>query len=301
MDIRQLKHFVALIETGTEHSAAEDQHISQPGLSSSIKRLENELGTPLFEREGRGMSPNARGNDFYPHAKRILGNLRLARAELSDTESRLIIGVGDIRASNFIAAITKEMQEHFSQIQIEFYESHYQALCSSMEKGDIDAAIVGIPLDFSSSKLLVKTLTRTQFAVFGSADHPLTKIERAIEITDLLDYPWMQNTKAPDNTPFLPQIEGVGPISRDKAKFICVDSLHMGKELLVNSHCLCHCPELAMVVELSRGRVKKLDLPIRIYNVTIAALRQKDMYSSTLDHLFSVVDKYFENTAMHLD
>ena len=43
MDVRQLKHFVALVETGTAHAAADDQHISQPGLSGSIKRLENQL------------------------------------------------------------------------------------------------------------------------------------------------------------------------------------------------------------------------------------------------------------------
>ena len=301
MDIRQLKHFVALVETGTEHAAAEDQHISQPGLSSSIKRLENELGAPLFLREGRGMSPNARGHDFYPHAKRILGNLRLAKAELADTQSRLVVGVGDIRASNFIAAMTKEMQEHFPHIQIEFYESHYQTLFSSLEKGDIDAAIVGIPVDACPSTLLAKTLTRTQFAVFGSADHPLTKLERPIEIQDLLAYPWMQNTNAPDRTPLLPQIKGDRRIPKEKASFICIDSLHMGKELLVNSHCLCHCPELAMAVEVSRGRVKKLHLPIRTYNVTIAALRHRDIQSASVDYLLSVVDKYFEDAGEHVD
>ena len=55
MDIRQLRHFVALVETGTAHAAANDQHISQPGLSSSIKRLENQLGVSLFVRRGRGL------------------------------------------------------------------------------------------------------------------------------------------------------------------------------------------------------------------------------------------------------
>ena len=80
MDIRQLRHFVALVETGTAHAAADDQHISQPGLSSSIKRLENQLGVSLFVRRGRGLVLNAKGKDFYPHAKRTLEYLRLAQA-----------------------------------------------------------------------------------------------------------------------------------------------------------------------------------------------------------------------------
>ena len=53
MDIRQLRHFVALMECGTVHAAAGDQSISQPGLSSSIKRLEKNLGTMLFVRAAR--------------------------------------------------------------------------------------------------------------------------------------------------------------------------------------------------------------------------------------------------------
>ena len=69
MDIRQLKHLVALVEHGTVHAAAIDQHISQPGLSGSIKRLETQLGVPLFERDGRGMKPNARGKGFLSTCK----------------------------------------------------------------------------------------------------------------------------------------------------------------------------------------------------------------------------------------
>ena len=105
MDIRQLKHFVAVVETGTAHAAADDQHISQPGLSSSIKRLENQLGVSLFERRGRGMVLNARGRDFYPHAKRTIEHLRLAQAELKVSGARIRIALGDIRSSDFISKI----------------------------------------------------------------------------------------------------------------------------------------------------------------------------------------------------
>ena len=80
-----LRHFVALMELGTVHAAGIDQSISQPGLSSSSKRLERNLGTLLFVRAGRGMKPTTEGQDFYRHAKRILEQFRLARAELNWT------------------------------------------------------------------------------------------------------------------------------------------------------------------------------------------------------------------------
>ena len=72
------------MEQGTVHAAAEDQFISQPGLSGSIKRLETQLGVELFERYSRGMKPNVKGQDFYRHAKHILEQLCLAQAELND-------------------------------------------------------------------------------------------------------------------------------------------------------------------------------------------------------------------------
>ena len=56
-----------------------------------------------------------------------------------------------------------------------------------------------------------------------------------------------------------------------------------------------------MAVEVSRGRVKKVSLPIRTYDVTIASLRHKDIQSGSIDYLLSVVDKYFENAVEHLD
>ncbi|HEB29022.1 MAG TPA: LysR family transcriptional regulator [Porticoccus sp.] len=299
MDMRQLKHLVALVETGTMHAAAEDQYISQPGLSSSIKRLESELGISLFEREGRGMTPNVRGQGLYQHAKLILMQLRLARVELNDTQSKIIIGLGDVRASNFIANLTERLQQQFPNLALEFFESDYETLYEQLENGGVDAAFVGTPDDHIHnipSSLISSTLFHSGFGVFCSSDHPLARNTKKVSIAELESWPWMVNTSAPAITPILPYFKNKKTLSEADVDFIRVDSLHMGKELVICSNCLCHLPELAVAVEVKQGKLVRLDLALRAINITIAGLRRSNVHSRVLDQAFAIVEDYFKGS-----
>ena len=183
MDVRQLKHFVALVETGTAHAAADDQHISQPGLSGSIKRLENQLGVSLFDRRGRGMVLNARGKDFYPHAKRTLEYLRLAQAELKVSDARIRIALGDIRSSDFVGKLASALSEEYPSLRVEFSESHFESMFSDLEDGTIDIAFGSVPSNGKiPASLMSKLMTRSDFGVFCSADHPLAGVDHCITV-----------------------------------------------------------------------------------------------------------------------
>ncbi|WP_017594764.1 LysR family transcriptional regulator [Nocardiopsis potens] len=72
MDLRQLEHFVAVVERGGLSRAAEHLFMSQPALSQSIRALERELDVALFHRTGRRLAPTTPGELLLPHAKRVL-------------------------------------------------------------------------------------------------------------------------------------------------------------------------------------------------------------------------------------
>jgi len=91
MDTRQLRHFVALAETLNYHRAAERLHISQPPLSASIRKLEEELGVRLFERTRRGTHLTPAGEAALADAGFApLADL-LADRERFETWSRLVL------------------------------------------------------------------------------------------------------------------------------------------------------------------------------------------------------------------
>ncbi len=80
MEFRQLRHFLAVVEHGHFTRAAESVHLSQSALSASVRALENELGTPLFERTTRSVVPTDAGKVLYPYAQRMLGEAQDAVA-----------------------------------------------------------------------------------------------------------------------------------------------------------------------------------------------------------------------------
>ena len=84
MELLQLEYFIKTAELEHISKAAEALHITQPTLSTTIQRLETELGCRLFERQGRGIKLNSCGELFLKHARRILDDVSEARRDISE-------------------------------------------------------------------------------------------------------------------------------------------------------------------------------------------------------------------------
>ncbi|MGW0163045.1 LysR family transcriptional regulator [Mycobacterium sp. NPDC003323] len=86
MDIRQLKFFLAVVDHGTVHRAAEELYVAQPSVSHSLRRLEDELGTELFMRRGRGLVLNSAGEALVAPARELVQLLEVARATVESVD-----------------------------------------------------------------------------------------------------------------------------------------------------------------------------------------------------------------------
>src|SRR6188768_2158908 len=90
MELRHLRYFVAIAEERSFTRASERLWVAQPGLSTQIRRLEEELGVKLFERHTRGVDLTEAGTVFLERARATLAAAEDARATVSDLESGLV-------------------------------------------------------------------------------------------------------------------------------------------------------------------------------------------------------------------
>ena len=105
MEITQIDAFLLATRLGSFRRAAEELHISQPSLSARVQTLEQDLGTPLFHRMGRGVRLTEMGKVFVPYAERAIETLRKGR-EIIDITRNVSGGVLSIASARAIGTYT---------------------------------------------------------------------------------------------------------------------------------------------------------------------------------------------------
>ncbi len=86
MNLRRLKYFVKIVDTGSLTRASEVLHIAQPALSQQLATLEGEFNQQLLIRTKRGVIPTDAGQVLYHHAQSILKQCEFARIAVSSTQ-----------------------------------------------------------------------------------------------------------------------------------------------------------------------------------------------------------------------
>ena len=122
MDIKQLRAFLTIAETGSVTRASEVLHIVQPAVSRQLRLLEEDLGTPLFYRGRHGMEPTEAGTILIDRARRVLRELDQARDEIRPEPGALsgLVSVGLLPStSDLLAApLVCRLQELYPELEV---------------------------------------------------------------------------------------------------------------------------------------------------------------------------------------
>jgi DNA-binding transcriptional LysR family regulator len=144
LDIDQLKTFVAIADTGSFTKAADLIHKTQSAVSMQMKRLEERLGRPVFERDGRQSKLSEDGEKLLDYARRIVRlNLEcLATFGDVDLTGRVRLGVPDDYADRYLPEILARFSRSNPRVEVTVVCEPTPMLSERVHAGDLDLAII---------------------------------------------------------------------------------------------------------------------------------------------------------------
>src|SRR6202161_598712 len=186
MEVHQLRYVCAIADTGNFSRAAERCKIAQPSLSQQVLKLEEKLGTKLFDRLGRSIRLTEAGRAFIPRARAILHQMEAARSSAADqnTDLRGSVAVGVIPtvAPYLMPTYTTAFANKYPDAKLRIIEETTSILVEGLRDLSIDVAILALPLRHKDLELF-PLRTEPLFAVLPK-DHPRAN-SKSLALKDL--------------------------------------------------------------------------------------------------------------------
>jgi LysR family transcriptional regulator, hydrogen peroxide-inducible genes activator len=175
MQIHQLRYFCAVARTASFTRAAQQEHVAQPSLSQQIRKLEDELGSRLFDRLGRTVRLTELGEAFLPRAEAIVRQVASAKLEIQEMagaeRGRLVIGAIPTIAPYFLPSALSSFARKFPMVQISIVEEVTNELLEFAHDGVIDLALLALPV--TANRCLSRELFRERLYAVVPSNHRL--------------------------------------------------------------------------------------------------------------------------------
>lgn len=193
MTLVQLRHLIALAETGSFSRAAQAQFLTQPALSRSIRALEDELGMPLFDRVGRRIELTAFGRATLERARLLVSDAEelqgSGRRSREGERGTLRIGMGSGPGAMLMTPLLMTIALEHPQVHVEIARGGTELLVQSLRARALD----GLVVDARSLKPAPDLRTDLQFEMRGAfmvrRGHPLTRLRGGVRFDDASRYP----------------------------------------------------------------------------------------------------------------
>lgn len=185
MDLVQLRYFLKVVECCNFTHAASACNISQPALSQQISKLEKELGSSLFDRQGRRAQLTPVGHILKESAERILLLVDETKRRLDDSGQvgRIHLGADTTIGPFFATRLLQWLEAEMPKAEFCLSEFSDDNVWSRLEKAEIDLALVPQP-QYRNAEIQYKPILQEEIHIVLPSDHPLTK-KSSLEPADL--------------------------------------------------------------------------------------------------------------------
>ena len=177
MNLRDLKYLVALADHKHFGRAAAACYVSQPTLSTQIKKLEDELGVPLVERAPRKVMLTPAGRDAAERARRIVAEveqMKEAARRSQDPEAGTVrLGMFPTLGPYLLPHVVPRIRARFPHLELLLVEEKSDVLLSRLREGKLDAGLLALPV--ADDQLHTEFLFEEPFVLAVPESHPLAQ------------------------------------------------------------------------------------------------------------------------------
>nr|WP_329955929.1 LysR family transcriptional regulator [Cupriavidus necator] len=274
LGIRQLHHFVSLVEQGSFARAATALHLSQPALTRSIQALEADLGQ-LIDRSYGKVRPTAAGALVLERARRMLREGRELRRDLQLLEDveigEIRAGFGPFAASFLLDPVLEALVRRYPRLRIDVETADTPTMLRALEAERLDVFIGESRSLAALGHLQIERLPALETGFFVRRAHPLAQL-RAVSLPALTAYPVAGPRLPPHIRDFFRQAlhdagknagESADPAGEDAAALLTVtcNDMHALRTLMLGTDAVALVPAAMMADACAQGAA--VALPMR--------------------------------------
>jgi DNA-binding transcriptional LysR family regulator len=194
-DLRTVDYFLTAVARGSLRAAAQDLGVTQPALTKAIRRLEDSLGVPLFDRKARGVAPTVYGAALLRHARDVKATLGAAREEVEALRSGgaglVKIGAGPSWQEMILPGAITDLRQSRPGVRVHVIGGGDDQLKEYLKSGALDFVLAAVPeTSRLEPELAWQPLMADQYCVIADVAHPLRK-QPSVRPEDLLTFPWI--------------------------------------------------------------------------------------------------------------
>lgn len=193
MELQQLRHFLAAVRHNAIGNAADEQNISQSGISRSIISLENRLGVSLLKRHPRGVELTPYGERLLPFAEAMVNQEKRALSEIKSLSGSLIgavtLGVTWNYSHYFIPEILTQVCAEHNDLHISVQSGTHVELTDRVSRRELDFVFGLIASGSKNPEIVFEELFTSRSLIVAGPNHPLASKE-TITMEDLSKAKW---------------------------------------------------------------------------------------------------------------
>lgn len=190
MDVRQLEMFRAVAEAGSFTGAAQRLHVSQSAISRQLKLLEDELGTLLLQRTGRGVTVTPEGNILLATANRIWRDIQEVVAQIADSQKLqrgvISLGGGMTVCLHILPKLLKKFRALYRNVDLRITTGTAGDLLQRLRAHEVDLLLLTLPI--VGPDLEVVPVLKEEMIVVAAKRHALAEA-RSVEPRRLARHP----------------------------------------------------------------------------------------------------------------